>query len=438
MGVASTTDVFGRLFSGALALGVGAVSVVIVCQSGMSRAGTDQTAGVIMAALAVVAVMYSMGSLVYSRRFLIENRIGLRWLFIVGLIVSESYIVFNEAAWFKQHVMVSEERSHIERIKAKGDVDLIEDAQSTLEALRGKKLSDEREVYAAIDRALAQEIDLGHGSSMSLTKATKACTNQDSASYSRCGDVLSLREELASVQAMKGKAEQAKIAIGTSTVGTRDVPLPANAGAILVADIAGISESRASNFYLGLGLVLLACFRVTVFPILVSPAKADETPRNVLAQVTLTPTGANDAENYGSKPQFETDSPKLPPPSGPKPGKRTLEKPSAAAAVLSDLSRAMAPQKAFGRPGTAVGSVEVFYAKQTIAIHGAEHSAGKHTAQVFWRSYLAWCKDEGFTPVKVNEFRKESERFVKKDKAKRGPNKNRCEYGGRTLLRLVA
>jgi hypothetical protein len=53
--------------------------------------------------------------------------------------------------------------------------------------------------------------------------------------------------------------------------------------------LVGISEASASHFYLGLGLVLLACFRVTVLPILVSPPKRAEPAAQPIAIATLAP-----------------------------------------------------------------------------------------------------------------------------------------------------
>lgn len=399
----------------------------------MSRAGTDTTAGAILGAISVIAVFYSMSCLVNAKRFEREGRIFLRYLFLFGLLISEGYILLAEGAWFKEHFMVTAVRSQIEQIAAASNLAVVENAQQTVEDLKSKRFRSERAINSAIDKALSREVDIGHNAVSSLAKATKDCVDRSSTWYTQCGDVLALREELAISQQGRADFEQAKAVIGTRTLlDGAQISAPANAGAIFLSDIVPISLANANIVYIVIGLLLVACLRIGIGPVLIEPMLSGEKPEpgDVLAAVTLTPAGANDR----GRAMIEADTPPAPmlPPSGPRPKKPALAEPSAAAAVFSNIAAVQAQERAFARPARILGSVEAFYADQTIKKEGAEHSAGD-----FWRTYLAWCREKGFAPVGEHTFRKESERFVSKGKFKRGALKNRAAYRNRMIIRLV-
>jgi hypothetical protein len=406
---------------------IGVASIVIVWQSSMSRAGTDWSAGVIVAAISAVAVLYSMTCLSHAKRFERENRQTVRRIFLCGLIVSELFIQLSEIAWLNGHFMVSETRSQVEQARVTSEISIIEKAQRTLDTLKKKTFRGEDEINGAIDSELVRAIDLGHGSSSTLARLTTDCTDKRSTYATQCGEVFKLRQELAESRKAKTDFEQAKIEISTHVVDASQVTAPANAGALFLSTLFGMPQDWGTGIFIGICVIFVACLRIGIGPVLLDPIEERrEDSHDVMAAIRLAPTGpANDTKPV----EMEPDTPKI----EALPKKTKLAEPSRAAGVLSEVAATMARKNGNGLPGLPTGSIEGFYSECTRPSDG-----GKHTTGVYYRTYRQWCERKGLAPVSLPVFTEESKnkRLVRK-LAK--PVAGRVVYEGRTILpRLLA
>ncbi|WP_127079645.1 primase-like DNA-binding domain-containing protein [Rhodomicrobium lacus] len=247
-----------------LAISVAILSAVMVYHGGAARAGVSPLASIVVGGVGVAMVLYSLTALFMSRQARREGRRALSRALLCGLILSEGYILFYEAAWWKAKVIIAQEQSRFQKAAAqaiaKGEIEVIENAQRVLETLKSTR--DKSEVLAEIDKELARSVNLGKGMREPLAKTTAECTRTDVPAYSLCSTVLSLRMELATIE----KIEKAKFVIGTR-VAAPEMPIPANAGEALIAEMTGVDEKTVEHLSLMIGLLALAALRTLSFAI---------------------------------------------------------------------------------------------------------------------------------------------------------------------------
>ncbi|MBJ7534340.1 hypothetical protein JDN40_09515 [Rhodomicrobium vannielii ATCC 17100] len=87
-----------------------ALSIVIVYQAGTAGAGTSEAAPFVVAAIGVLAAVFSMKAVPMARRAWQRGDRAIAALFIAGLLVSEPYLVSYEIAWWEQNVSAAQAR----------------------------------------------------------------------------------------------------------------------------------------------------------------------------------------------------------------------------------------------------------------------------------------------------------------------------------------
>jgi len=240
----------------ALRFGSAAISIAIVYQAGTARAGTSETAPLVVAAIGVLAAVFSMTAVPKARRAWRDGDRAIAALFIGGLLVSEPYLVSYEIAWWEQNVSAAQARQKAKQVASADRDEAISRAQETLRTLKGTR--DRGEVEADIDREMARLVNFGRGVRETLAKATADCTDRTVPAYAQCTNVLTLRSELATIE----KLERARFVVGTRVQDT-EIPVPTNAGEARIAKIVGVDVETVENAFLMIGIAVLAFLRLT-------------------------------------------------------------------------------------------------------------------------------------------------------------------------------
>jgi hypothetical protein len=250
--------VLGIGFGLLLALLIAGASLVMVAEYGSSRGDTAMS-GYVVAVLGVIAILFSMGGIIWMRRFRHDGRDGIAKLILVGILLAEFYIIPAELGWWAQNIKASEQREKVKSLTARANIAQIEKDQSILDQF--KTAREPAEIEAAITTELAKSIELAPGYERSLTYLTKDCKDTASRQYSLCKKVLELRGELETAK----KVSRAKIEAGTVT--TEDMIVkPVNAGAEMAAEITGWTKDWLANVIVVIGLLFMACARLTIMP----------------------------------------------------------------------------------------------------------------------------------------------------------------------------
>ncbi|MBJ7534543.1 hypothetical protein JDN40_10550 [Rhodomicrobium vannielii ATCC 17100] len=436
-----------------LAISVAMLSAIMVYQGGAARAGVSPLASIVVGGVGVAMVLYSLTAIFMSRQARREGRRALSMALLCGLVLSEGYILFYEAAWWKAKIIVAQEQSRFQQAAAqavaKGEIEVIENAQRVLETLKSTR--DKGEVLAEIDRELARNVNLGKGMRAPLAKSTADCTKTDVPAYALCSTVLSLRMELATIE----KIEKAKFTIGTR-VTAPEMPVPANAGEALIAEMTGVDEKTVEHISLMIGLLALAALRTLSFAIAfhgheneaVRPSQASGTDRShsvsevLMASLSVPDLDAlrldsGEAREMGSG--REPDAfPSLGNGSGDTTGdtvKRNGDRPvcpvteetPAGVSPARDAAPAEQGKRTAGMlPGSqgmsrravpavtearADGSVATFYRERTHPSLGC-----RVRAQCLYDAYIAWCKGVAIAPASMTVFGRNRPSYVRRHK----------------------
>ncbi|MFT4079300.1 primase-like DNA-binding domain-containing protein [Rhodomicrobium sp.] len=419
-----------------LAISVAILSAVMVYQGGAARAGVSPLASIVVGGVGVAMVLYSLTAIFMSRQARKEGRRALSMALLCGLVLSEGYILFYEAAWWKAKIIVAQEQSRFQQAAAqavaKGEIEVIENAQRVLETLKSTR--DKGEVLAEIYRELSRSVNLGKGMRESLAKSTEDCTKTDVPAYSLCSTVLSLRMELATIE----KIEKAKFVIGTR-VAAPEMPIPANAGEALIAEMTGLDERTVEHASLMIGLLALAALRTLSFSIALHGAENEGYPSSQASRVVsgapmvslpvpdldalrldsgkmpareggmtsgaspslgaahgdaVGDTSTRDGDRRGCAVTIET-------PTGDSPARDAS--PAAQGAPVAGVSPAPQglPRRSVPAATEALASDSVadFYRERTYPSPGSRTSSS-----TLYAGYRAWCKARGITPASVTAF----------------------------------
>jgi len=422
----------------ALHYGSAALSIVIVYQAGTARAGTSETAPLVVAAIGVLAAVFSMTAVPKARRAWRDGDRAIAALFIGGLLVSEPYLVSYEIAWWEQNVSAAQARQKAKQVASADRDEAITRAQETLRALKGAR--DRGEVQADIDKEMARTVSLGRGVRETLAKATADCTDKTVPAYAQCVAILTLRAELATIE----KLEKARFVVGTR-VQDAEITVPTNAGEARIARITGVNVDAIEDIFLIIGIAVLAFLRLTSGALGSDKAGTDAsepalasgrggsrigsaTPAASLpvpdldalrldtgempareggeaAQSHALRDACGDAARNASAPDGEGPGSVLPaliePPAGDLPARNeatTLQ--GTPAAGVSPGSQGMPRRSIAAATDAPEGdSVSRFYRERCAPSLGSRISA-----QSLYAAYRAWCKPRGLAPESMTRF----------------------------------
>jgi hypothetical protein len=421
----------GKAAGLAIAAAIAAVSLTMVYQYGASRTdGSHLHADVIMGMIGALAVIYSMGVLLYRRGKSKIMQIALT----LGIFVSEGVIMFYELGWISQNVMVAEANQKIAQIGNTVKLAEVERAQGILANLASNRT--EGQVLSEINIALARTIETRPGVRKTLDLLTDGCTRRASSYYSQCDGVLKLRSEIEAIR----QVEKAKIDVGTVTL--IQAPKPVDAAAEMASRFSGgkIGPDFFGLFIIATGLVFMMLGRVTWLPNVFSGRDAAHSPQSGQGMAALAvmgdtrpPVAANDdpgisivrpASSLSSVPLKKALA------KAPEPEKKTELAGSTAEAVLGLVSVEMQKAAPELHPQP-LGSVEGFYKSCT---RQSRHSLA--TAGEFYAAYQDWCAERGFKAMPMAEFSAASRNanFIKRADSKRN---GRVMYAGRALIPRV-
>jgi len=433
----------------ALRYGSAAISITIVYQAGTARAGTSETAPFVVAAIGVLAAIFSMTAVPMARRAWQRGNRAIAALFIAGLLVSEPYLISYEVAWWEQNVSAAQARQKARQAASADHDEAISRAQETLRSLKGAR--DRGEVQADIDREMARLVSLGRGVRETLAKATTDCSDRNVPAYAQCAAVLTLRSELATVD----KLERARFVVGTR-VQDAEIPVPTNAGEARIARITGVEVDTVEDAFLIIGIAVLAFLRLTSSALGSdksgeasaerSPTSATDDPRlgseRPMASLRLacdetsergSGTGAEASPSMGSVSGDATvtrdrDDP-LVTVTVESPGGDGLSKeatPAAQGACVAGVSSGTQglPRRSVPAATEALASDSVadFYRERTYPSPGSRTSSS-----TLYAGYRAWCKARGIIPASVTRFGTSRPSYV-----------HRYKSGGRIHYRDIA
>lgn len=299
--------VVGVIFGCVVAALFAGISLAMVWQYGLSRSET-LSASYTMAALGVVAILYSMGGITFSKFLEGFGRKGLAQLALAGVVLAEGAIVFCELGFHGINIKATELRRAAQSIEVGVSQEQVENSRRVIQELRDVRSS--KEINADIALELAQTVRNEKSELRPLSIVANGCVDESSPFYAKCGKVLKLRGELARA----AKFEAAQVQLGTTTAERLTAKASVNAGAEVGSDMTGFSTAGLSHTQLWFMLGFLMVGRLTTVPVIALCLSLRDEDKHRPASPSVELSTLRRVEAAPVATIIEPDAPPLPPP----------------------------------------------------------------------------------------------------------------------------